>query len=165
MYKLAAFPARNFWIFLIFTKPTNHLLFMRKYFFILMILPALGFAQKQSVKNEKLTFAQYDFIKEVNKNYPDIVMFETALTHFEDGHVTYYQIQLKANAKGAYDFIASDYEKTDLYYRIYPDNKHIYYSIKAKGVHGDIYKIGNDYYNFQVSDNDQLTIFVNGKPK
>lgn len=138
---------------------------MRKFALILFLLPMIGFAQKQSVKNEKLTFAQYDFIKEVNKLYPDIVMFETALTHFEDGHVTYYQIQLKANGKGGYDFIGSDFEKTDIYYRIYPDNKHIYYFSKAKGTHGDIYKIGNDYYNFQVSASDQLTIFVNGKPK
>lgn len=130
-----------------------------------MILPVIGFSQKQSIKNEKLTFAQYDFLKEVNKHYPDIVMFETALTHFEDGHITYHQIQLKANSKGSYDFIGSDFQKTDLYYRIYPDNKHIYYSINSKGLHGDIYKIGNDYYNFQVSANDQLTILVNGKPK
>src|SRR6476661_8480116 len=105
---------------------------MRKYLLILLVLPAIAFAQKQSVKNEKLTFAQYDFVKEVNKLYPDIVMFETALTHFEDGHVTYYQIQLKSSAKG-YDFIGSDFEKTDLYYRIYPDNKHIYYNMNTKG--------------------------------
>ncbi|RZJ30694.1 MAG: hypothetical protein EOO48_04250 [Flavobacterium sp.] len=137
---------------------------MRKLFLIALVFPVIGFAQKQSVKNEKLTFAQYDFVKEVNKLYPDIVMYETALTHFEDGHVTYYQIQLKSSPKG-YDFIASDYEKTDIYYRIFPDNKHIYYSANAKGIHGDIYKIGNDYYNFQVSANDQLTILVNGKPK
>ena len=137
---------------------------MRKLFLILLILPAVAFAQKQSVKNEKLTYAQYGFVQEVNKIYPEIVLYETALTHFEDGHITYHQIQLKANATG-YDFIGSDFEKTDIYYRIYPDNKHIYYYSKAKGIHGDIYKIGNDYYNFQVSANDQLTILVNGKPR
>jgi hypothetical protein len=129
-----------------------------------MLLPVVGFAQKQSVKNEKLTFAQYGFIQEVNKFYPEITMFETALTHFEDGHITYHQIQLKSNGKGGFDFIGSDYEKTDLYYRIYPDNKHIFYQMK-NGTHGDIYKIGNDYYNFQVSVSDQLTILVNGKPR
>jgi len=137
---------------------------MKKLFLILLILPAAAFAQKQSLKNEKLSFAQYDFIKEVNKFYPDIVMYETALTHFEDGHVTYYQIQLKSNNKGGYDFIGSDFEKTDIYYRIYPDNKHIYY-FESKGTRGDIYKIGNDYYNFQVSAGDQVTVLVNGKPK
>jgi len=129
-----------------------------------MLLPVFGFAQKQSVKNEKLSYAQYGFLQEVNKHYPDIVMFETALTHFEDGHITYHQIQLKSNGKGGYDFIGSDYEKTDVYYRIYPDNKHIYYYMK-NGTHGDIYKIGADYYNFQVSANDQLTVLVNGKPR
>ncbi len=138
---------------------------MKKYFSIFLLLPVFAFAQKQSVKNEKLTFAQYDFVKEVNKLYPDIVMYETALTHFEDGHVVYYQVQLKPNAAKGYDFMGSDYEKADVLYRIYPDNKHIYYAIKSKGIHGDIYKAGNDYINVQVSDSDQLTYLVNGKAK
>jgi hypothetical protein len=137
---------------------------MRKLILMALLLPVFAVAQKQSVKNEKLTFAQYGFLQEVNKLYPEITMFETALTHFEDGHVTYHQIQLKSNGKGGHDFIGSDFEKTDIYYRIYPDNKHIYYHMK-NGTHGDIYKIGNDYYNFQVSANDQLTILVNGKPR
>jgi hypothetical protein len=138
---------------------------MRRYFLILFLIPVLSIAQKQTVKNEKLTYAQYDFVKEVSKLYPDIVMYENAFTHFEDGHVVYYQVQLKANATKGYDFIANDFEKTDIYYRIYPDNKHIYYSIKTKGIHGDIYKIGSDYINIQVSDKDELTYLVNGKPK
>ncbi|MCV9928744.1 hypothetical protein OIU83_13825 [Flavobacterium sp. LS1R49] len=130
---------------------------MKRCALLLLLVTTVSFSQTITSKIEPVTVEQYEFIKKVNKFYPDIPLTKQITNFYTDEKII--------DSKQEFDLQGTPFTSYSL--GIGPYNKKMIfdYTTKVDGrVHGDISLFKGDVYKTAYyDDKSRFEVFLNGK--